>query len=673
MWDFALALAAKGIVKMVDYLPETLLSVFCAEKTDNEPGKDKAYRFLANGRPLKQFMEVPHFRLEDLASLINQLKPGVTYHCIKVDFKDAYFCCPIPEKDQTHFGFCLLDPDNVKHYFVFRAICQGTSQSSYVFDRLLKPVLRHWRRNSTGGSVIYVDDGLGASPSFGQAISSRDVLIQTSIKAGFIIQWKKCVLDPSPLLTGLGFTLDFSVCPATISPSAKRIASAISKIEDAFAPPQCTATPRELCSIGGKIGSMRYALGSKTSLHLRHMFMAVSSRVSGRSGWDVPFPTPPEVLEELSYWLRLFTGSPAGYTRPIWQPHIALPSGQIFMDASDVAVCALARDLLSLPASIASSLLLTSNLAPPNISDFKISSEGSVSTATSSNFEYLIAVQDIVGADRSTSSCARELFTILFFLLHVGHRWSDKCIQIFVDAKSILPIIRKGSNSPIVHSLALKIDALVCLLRITIQFIWIPRAFNVASDHFSRYWDIDDYTLLASSLSEICVAFGLPFPGVDLFATTANSLCEKFYSRFGQIDTSGVDSLTLDLSGHPLCYAFPPVSLIGKFLQHILNFEISLILIVPVWTASSFWQLLCPGRTHSTPFVRNFRPLSSRLPRPDISPGPVGKPSFLRDTDRRHKHEWIALHIDTSCPDSYTGPPFCTSVHFNAPCSLCRP
>ena len=139
MWDFALALAAKGIVKMVDHLPETLLSVFCAEKTDNEPGKDKAYRFLANGRPLKQFMEVPHFRLEDLASLINQLKPGVTYHCIKVDFKDAYFCCPIPEKDQTHFGFCLLDPDNVKHYFVFRAICQGTSQSSYVSDRLLKP------------------------------------------------------------------------------------------------------------------------------------------------------------------------------------------------------------------------------------------------------------------------------------------------------------------------------------------------------------------------------------------------------------------------------------------------------------------------------------------------------------------------------------------------------
>ena len=262
MWEFALTLAAKGIVKMVDFIPETLLSVFCAEKTDNEPGKDKAYRFLANGRPLKQFMEVPHFRLEDLASLISQLKPGVMYHCFKVDFKDAYFCCPIPEKDQTHFGFCLLDPDNVKHYFVFRAICQGTSQSSFVFDRLLKPVLRHWRRNSTGGSVIYVDDGLGASPSNGLAKTSRDVIIETSIKAGFIVNWKKCVLDPSPTLTGLGFTVDFSVSPATIAPSAKRIASVISKIEGALASSPCIATPRELCSIGGKVGSMRYALGS---------------------------------------------------------------------------------------------------------------------------------------------------------------------------------------------------------------------------------------------------------------------------------------------------------------------------------------------------------------------------------------------------------------------------
>ena len=534
-------------------------------------------------------------------------------------------------------------------------------------------MLRHWRRNSSGGSVIYVDDGLGASPSFSQATSSRDVLLNTSVKAGFIINWKKCVLDPLTILTGLGFTLDFSAIPATIAPSAKRIASTSAKIEGVFASTPCAATPRELCSIGGKIGSMRYALGSKTSLHLRHSFMAVSSRVRGRIGWDTPFPIPPEVLEELAYWSRLFAGSPSGYTRPIWQPHIALPSGQIFMDASDVAVCALARDLTTLPSHIASSLLLTSNLEPPKISDFKISSEGSVSTATSSNFAYLVAIQDIVGADRDTSSCARELFTILFFLLHVGHQWTDKCIQIFVDAKSILPILRKGSNSPVVHSLALKIDALCVILRISIQYIWIPRALNVASDHFSRYWDIDDYTLSISSLREICRAFGLPFPGIDLFATTANSLCAKFHSRFGQIGTSGVDSLALDLSDLPLCYAFPPVSLIGKFVQHLLNFKISVILIIPVWTASSFWQLLCPGRIHTAPFVRNFLPLTSRFPSPDIIAGPVGNPSFLRDTNRRHKHEWIGLHIDTSGPSSYTGPPFCTNVHFNAPCSLCRP
>ena len=148
MWDFALALAAKGIVKMVDYLPETLLSVFCAEKTDNEPGKDKAYRFLANGRPLKQFMEVPHFRLEDLASLINQLKPGVTYHCIKVDFKDAYLisAAPSPKRIRRTLGFVFSTP-------ITSSITSSSEPSARVLPRALTSLTDYSSRCSATGAA----------------------------------------------------------------------------------------------------------------------------------------------------------------------------------------------------------------------------------------------------------------------------------------------------------------------------------------------------------------------------------------------------------------------------------------------------------------------------------------------------------------------------------------
>ena len=82
--------------------------------------------------------------------------------------------------DQTYCGFSLLDPNGVKHYFVFcAAICQGTSQSSYVFDRLLNPVLRHWRQSTQGASIIYVDDAPGAAPSRSRAQHTASVIVDT--------------------------------------------------------------------------------------------------------------------------------------------------------------------------------------------------------------------------------------------------------------------------------------------------------------------------------------------------------------------------------------------------------------------------------------------------------------------------------------------------------------
>ena len=557
MWNFAMGLLSKGIVRLSPTIPKMVLSAFLREKTDNLPNQPKGYRFLVNGRPLKQFMDVPHFKLEDLISLVSQLKPGGTYHCVKIDLKDAYFCCPIPEEDQTYFGFSLLDPDNVRHYFVFCAICQGTSQSSYVFDRLLKPVLRHWRRNASGAMVIYVDDCLGAALSHAHAIHMRDVLIDALTKAGFIINWKKCVLDPTQTFTALGFTLDFTVNPATISPSPRRITTTSEAIKAILDLPNPHPTPRDLCSIGGKIVSMRHALGASSSLHLRSLYVLVCLLTAGTRGWDTPILVIPEaVLEELRYWFSRLS-SPASYTRPLWPPRLPLPDGQAYLDASDIAVNALVRDITHLPSALRSDITTISNLLPPSMDDFIISPEGQVLQRDSHHFHYLIAVQDILASDQDTSSCARELFTIFFLLLCKGADWQDRTLQFFLDAHSIISILKKGSSSPIEHSLAIRIDIIVTHHNITIQYIWIPRRLNKASDLFSRFTDIDDYTLSLKALLNIISCLGIPMPRVDLFATTANTLCPNFYSRFYQIDCSGINTLALNLNGLH-AYAFPP-------------------------------------------------------------------------------------------------------------------
>ena len=276
MWEFAKSLEAKGIVREEISQPMCVLPVFCQDKSDNPaPTADgqapdpepKGKRFLINGKTLKDFMDVPHFKLEDLTALIAQMEPNRKYYAMKVDLKDAYFCCPIPEADRTYFGFSLLDPNGKKHYFVFCALCQGTSQSSYVFDRLLKPALTQWRKSVDGVSVFYVDDGIGAHRTFKGCQAMCRVIVDILTKAGFIINWKKCVLWPTLAITALGFNLDFGTTPPTITPSAKRVSNILNLLHRVLGPTSAQAiTPREACSIGGKIGSDRFVLGADACL-----------------------------------------------------------------------------------------------------------------------------------------------------------------------------------------------------------------------------------------------------------------------------------------------------------------------------------------------------------------------------------------------------------------------
>ena len=139
--------------------------------------------------------------------------------------------------------------------------------------------------------------------------------------------------------------------------------------------------------------------------------------------------------------------------------------------------------------------------------------------------------------------------------------------------------------------------------------------------------------------------------------------CPNFHSRFYQIDCSGIDTLlALNLNGlHGTPTPSPPaVSGIARFLQHLLLFRGTTILICPIWEGSNFWRLLCPAdHTHSAPFIRGYHPLTAWGLHPDIGLGPIGHPSFLANPITRHQWEWAAFLIDTT--NNFPGP-FQTSV-----------
>ena len=111
--------------------------------------------------------------------------------------------------------------------------------------------------------MFYVDDGIGAHRTFEGCRAMSFAIVEILSKAGFIINWKKSVLRPTLIITALGFTLDFGASPPTITPSAKRVTSVLEILHRILTPVPGSPpriTPREICSIGSKVGSDRFVL-----------------------------------------------------------------------------------------------------------------------------------------------------------------------------------------------------------------------------------------------------------------------------------------------------------------------------------------------------------------------------------------------------------------------------
>jgi hypothetical protein len=80
---------------------------------------------------------------------------------------------------------------------------------------------------------------------------------------------------------------------------------------------------------------------------------------------------------------------------------------------------------------------------------------------------------------------------------------------------------------------------------------------------------------------------------VDLFASRHNAQVKTYYSWHHDFDAAGVDSLHHSWHWKYTIYAYPPVFLIMRVLQKILQEETSdVILILPLWPSQAWWPTL---------------------------------------------------------------------------------
>ncbi|VDI42225.1 Hypothetical predicted protein [Mytilus galloprovincialis] len=204
---------------------------------------------------------------------------------------------------------------------------------------------------------------------------------------------------------------------------------------------------------------------------------------------------------------------------------------------------------------------------------------------------YNIAHGTWLESEVSTSSTWKELTAVKNVFLSLINFLSGKNVKWFTDNQNVVSIVSKGSTKSVLQKLALDIFSTCIKHNVNIDMVWIPSTENERADYLSRIIDSDDWAI-SEFVFQIVESLWGPHE-VDWFASDDNFKLHVFYSRFWNVNSSGVDAFTVDWRGINGLFV-PPVSLIPRVLMYMRQCKAVGTLILPYWPSASFWPMLCP-------------------------------------------------------------------------------
>ena len=124
---------------------------------------------------------------------------------------------------------------------------------------------------------------------------------------------------------------------------------------------------------------------------------------------------------------------------------------------------------------------------------------------------------------------------------------------------------------------------------IYLEIQWIPRTLNQQADFINRLLDTDDWWITDDLFLSLDARWG-PHT-VDCFANYYNHKLPRFFSRFWNPNTTGVDFFFQPLREEN-CWVVPPVSIVPR-VQHYMKCQKAVgTVVVPFWPSAHFWPLV---------------------------------------------------------------------------------
>ena len=134
------------------------------------PKKTGDMRPVINLKPLNQYIQNIHFKMENIQMALNLISPGD--FMVSLDLKDAYFNIPIFSLHRKYLRFIWKS-----QRYEFTCLPFGYSLAPRVFTKVFKPIISHLRLHGLR-IIIFLDDILLVASSKQECLDQLQFLRQ---------------------------------------------------------------------------------------------------------------------------------------------------------------------------------------------------------------------------------------------------------------------------------------------------------------------------------------------------------------------------------------------------------------------------------------------------------------------------------------------------------------
>jgi len=483
-------------------------------------------RFILNLKKLNQYVDCPHFKMEDHRSVCNLIRRNM--FLATIDLRDAYFHIPIHSDFRMFLKFQF---EGVLYHF--NCVPFGLCTAPLIFTKLLKPVFETLRSSGLP-SVRYLDDFLLLGYDKEHCLKNISSTLNVLRNLGLSVNYDKSSLTPSFSQKYLGFIFDSERMMISL-PESK-----IKKVVDSITRFLADSNPiiQEAAELQGLLISVCPAVDYGL-LYTRCLAMDLQFSLSKTfDDYSGAFICKSETREDLAWWLSHVGSTPMAIRQDEYMY-------TIYSDASQTGWGCHCNNVKSC------------GWWPMEQKHLHI------------NVLELLAV---------------ELGLQIF-----AKSWSNIQILLRVDNGTAISYINRfgGCHTKELHDIAKRIWKFCEDRHLFIFASYIKSKDNAIADSSSRTQiDKGEWILRADCFETIVNTFGVP--EVDLFASHLSNKCARFFSWHPDPGAEAVDAFTVDWCFN-LGYAFPPFCLIPRVLKKIRISKCQCIVVVPNWPSQSWY------------------------------------------------------------------------------------